>query len=110
MRLGVHRFFVALLPFLVCHASLSAQDKLPVPSPAAQARALLLIDELFKEDLARLKKEPGFAAALALRFLEEGRDTRDFPAGRYALLTEAQRLASTAGDGATAGTCRFARA
>ncbi|MFO0966584.1 MAG: WD40 repeat domain-containing protein [Gemmataceae bacterium] len=104
MRLRVPRFFLALFGCSLLSAQAPAQDaaKRPIPSPSDQARAMQLIDELFKEDLARLKKEPEFAAALALRFLEEGRETRDYPAGRYALLSDARRLAASAGDGATA--------
>lgn len=91
---------VFVLAFL--SGAATAQEKLPIPAKADLARAEKLIADLFKDELARLKKEPELRSALALRFLEEARETRDDPAGRYALLLEARRLASDAGDGATA--------
>ena len=89
---------------LIAYASLTAQEaKRPaIPAKVDLAKAESLVQELFAEDLARLKKEPEYQGPLAARLLDEGRQTRDYPAGRYALLVRARDLATQAGDGATA--------
>jgi hypothetical protein len=79
-----------------------ALKQAPVPTQAAQARARKLIDELYGEDYARAAKDLGVMAGLARTLLLEGRETTDYPAGRYVLYREARDLAAKAGDAPTA--------
>ena len=76
--------------------------KAPIPSPQAQAKTETLIQELFKEDLAKAAKDPAAKIRLAVTFLQEGKDTGDDPTGRYVLYQHALKLASQAGDAPTA--------
>jgi hypothetical protein len=96
--------FVGLALLLVAGGVAHGQpaNKRPVSPPAAQAKAEKLIQELFGPDLARAAKVAADKARVAQLFLAEGRDTTDDAAGRYVLLTRAHRLASEAGDVATA--------
>src|ERR1700681_4406852 len=87
---------------LVTPAFGQAGKKAPIPTPAAQARAEALIQELFKDDLAKAQQDPAARARLAITFLQEGKDTDDDPAGRYVLYRHALTLASQAGDAPTA--------
>lgn len=92
--------FVATL--LATSASLSQTKKSAIPGKEAQAKAEALIQELFKDDLAKAQKDPAAKARLAMTFLQEGKDTNDDPAGRYVLYRHALTLASEAGDAPTA--------
>lgn len=79
--------------------SLHAGDtgkKLPVPSEAAQARALALVLDIFKEDIDSAKT-PQAKAKLAANLLQQGKESRDDAANRYVLYREALRLAAQAG-------------
>jgi hypothetical protein len=76
--------------------------KSPIPSPQAQAKAEALIQELFKEDIAKAQADRAARLRLAVTFLQEGKDTADDSAGRYVLYRHALRLASEAGDAPTA--------
>ncbi len=76
--------------------------KAPIPAPQAQAKAETLIQELFKDELAKAQKDASAKGRLAITFLQEGKDTNDDPAGRYVLYQHALRLASEAGDAPTA--------
>jgi hypothetical protein len=100
----VHGFVMgwALAGILVlCGLSSWAQTegakKLPVPDQQAQARALNLINDIFKEDIA-LAKEPEAKSKLAAYLLQQGRESKEFPANRYILFREARDLAARAGD------------
>src|SRR5438270_117259 len=73
-----------------------------VPTAEAKAKAEALIQELFKDDIAKAKSDPVARARLALTFLQEGKDTADDPAGRYVLYQHALSLAAQAGDAPTA--------
>ncbi len=76
--------------------------KSAIPTPQAQARAEALIQELFKDEMAKAAKDPVAKTRLALIFLQEGRDTADDAAGRYVLLQHALNFAAQAGDAPTA--------
>jgi len=98
------RMLAVFLLVVAPSVPLAAQEtkKLPIPSQAATDKAAALVNELFKIELTRAAKEAEFLSPLAIRFLDEGRDTRDYPAGRYVLLERARQMASKAGDGPTA--------
>jgi hypothetical protein len=74
--------------------------KAPVPDAAAQREAEKLIRELFKADYA--KRAPTDVQVLAAKLLQQGRETKDDPAGQFVLLQQARELAVQAGDLATA--------
>jgi WD40 repeat protein len=80
--------------------SLSAQDagkKLPIPDQAAQAKALALVLDIFKEDMDAAKDAEA-KTRLANNLLQQGRESRDDAANRYVLFREARILAAKAGD------------
>jgi hypothetical protein len=74
--------------------------KAPVPGAAAQQDAVKLIRDLFKADYA--KRTPADVQALAVKLLQQGRETKDDPVGQFVLLQQARELAVQAGDLATA--------
>lgn len=78
------------------------EERLPVPTPEAQKKAAALIYDLYKADFAKAAKDAQARALLAVTFLQEGKETSDYPAGRYVLLVEARKLAAQAGDAPTA--------
>jgi WD40 repeat protein len=100
-RLGLCGFLLILGLGL---STAPAQDgkKRPIPSPAAQAKVIKLIQELYGDDLAKATDELSVKVRLGQTLLQEGRDTVDDGAGRYVLLKEAHRLAAEGGDIATA--------
>jgi WD40 repeat protein len=88
---------VVLLPLEVCPAGNGAK-KQPLPIKAEQDKALALIHELFGSEYKTAGKNPIEKIRLAGTLLQEARDTRDYPAGRFMLLREALDLAAQAGD------------
>jgi hypothetical protein len=76
------------------------RPKAPVPGEAAQQEAAKLIRDLFKADYA--KRAPADVQALAVKLLQQGRETTDDPIGQFVLLRQARELAVQAGDLATA--------
>jgi hypothetical protein len=74
--------------------------KAPVPGEAAQQDAVKLIRDLFKAEYAR--RAPADVQALAVKLLQQGRETKDDPVGQFVLLRQARELAVQAGDLATA--------
>lgn len=76
--------------------------KLSIPSKADQDEARTLIRELYAAEYKRADKDTGEKAKLAATLLQEAKDTRDHPAGKYVLLLEARDLASQAGELGTA--------
>lgn len=76
----------------------SGGKKNPVPTQAAQQKALKLIHELYKEEIDKAAKDVAAKGRLAGTFLQEARDTNDYSAGRYVLLDLAGLYASEAGD------------
>src|SRR5262245_24923639 len=75
--------------------------KSPVPAKTAQAKALDLINDIFKEDFAGAK-DPEARSKLAAFLLQQGKESRDDVANRYVLYREARDLAARAGDAALA--------
>ncbi len=73
-----------------------------LPTPQEEAKAEALITEIYQDEIAKAAKDPALLARLAQVFLQEGRDTGDYPAGRYRLFQAARDLASMAGDAPTA--------
>lgn len=69
---------------------------LSVPDEAACAKALALIQSLFKDEYARHSAPD--KAALAKVLLQQAQDTHDDAAARYVLLEQANELAIAAGD------------
>jgi len=80
----------------------AADGRLPVPSLEAQKKAAALIGELYRAEMAKADKDAEAKALLAVTFLQEGKDTADFPAGRYVLFMQAASLAQASGDAPTA--------
>ena len=76
--------------------------KSPIPSKEAQAKVESLLQELYKDDLAKAEKDPVLRGRLAQTLLFEGKETKDDAAGRYVLFTKAHELAAQAGDVSTA--------
>src|SRR5688572_18886230 len=92
----------AILMLLVGAPVFGQAAKKAIPSKQAQAKVEALIQELFKDEIAKAQKDPAAKVRLAITFLQEGKDTADDPAGRYVLYQHALRLASQAGDAPTA--------
>ncbi|MCI0740274.1 MAG: WD40 repeat domain-containing protein [Gemmataceae bacterium] len=90
------------LGMLLCGFSLLATLSWAGQDEKDLARAEALIQELYKDDLAKAEKDPLIRTRLALLFLQEAMDTSDDPAGRSVLLRRSLELASGAGDVATA--------
>jgi hypothetical protein len=76
------------------------RTKAPVPEAAAQKEAERLVRELFRDDYA--KRAPADVQALAVKLLQQGRETKGDPAGQFVLFQQARELAAQAGDFATA--------
>lgn len=74
----------------------------PVPTALAQQKALKLVHELYKDDIAKAANDGAAKGRLAATFLQEARDTNDDSAARYVLLDLAGLYASEAGDAPTA--------
>lgn len=103
-RLGTGGLLVAFA-LALCLGDLHGQQpgkKQPVPSKAAEEKALKLIGELYGPELVKSIQDKEARLKLAQVFLNEGRDTTDDLAARYVLLREAWLLAGQAGDAAIA--------
>jgi len=74
-----------------------AQQRLPAPSPVAQAETLQKVHDLFGEDY-KTATEPEKKRALAAMLVAKASETTDDPVARYVLLSEARDLAIAAGD------------
>ena len=84
-------------------AQAQSGEKTPIPTPQAQAKAEALIQELYKDDIAKAQKDSAAKIRLAVTFLQEGKDTADDSAGRFVLYQHALKLASEARDVSGAG-------
>jgi WD40 repeat protein len=93
---------VALLLVLPPFAAAQDTKKWPIPTKEAQAKIESLLQELYKDDLAKAEKDPSLRSRLAQTLLFEGKETKDDAAGRYVLFSKAQTLAAQAGDVNTA--------
>jgi outer membrane protein assembly factor BamB len=78
-----------------------APAKTPVPTKAAQDKALKLVLEVFQDDL-QSAGTPAARVKLAAELLQQGRETKEDLALRYVLLREARNLAAEGGDAALA--------
>jgi hypothetical protein len=76
--------------------SVKADDLLPVPDAAAQAKAEKLIKDLFRHDYLTAKRASRLA--LAQKLWDQAAETKDDPVARFVLLREAQDVAAKAGD------------
>ncbi|MBI3407512.1 MAG: WD40 repeat domain-containing protein [Planctomycetes bacterium] len=75
----------------------SDAKRLPVPNKAAQAKAMALVDDIFKEDFAAAK-EPEARNKLAADLLQQARENKEDTANRYVLYREARNWAAKAGN------------
>ena len=69
----------------VCIVSLGADGadkRLPIPTKAAQVKALELVHDVFKEDI-EATKDPQAKAKLAVNLLQQGKESREDAATRY---------------------------
>lgn len=80
--------------------SLAAQDLAPVPSDAAQQKAVKLIEEVYGEEHTQAKTSAE-KTALAGKLLKEAAASEDLT-NRYVLLRVARDMATEAGDAETA--------
>ncbi len=78
-------------------AALRAADKVPVPTPSAQAKALALVKEVYGEDLDKAESSEQ-RTALAQTLLETAGKTDPGTPNHYALLRVAWDVATQAGD------------
>lgn len=75
----------------------SDAKRMPVPNKAAQAKAMALVDDIFKEDFAAAK-EPEARTKLASDLLQQARENKEDAANRYVLYREARNWAAKAGN------------
>src|SRR5262249_53217232 len=78
------------------------KGKAPLPDKADVARAADLIRDLFKAEFAKARDDADAGKSLAHTLLNEGKNTQDSAALRYAALDLARELAVQAGDLGTA--------
>jgi WD40 repeat protein len=76
--------------------------KLPVPQDKDLQRATALVNELYRDEIAKAEKDSAAGLKLAQALLLEARSTNDDPAGKYVLLNQSSNLAGKAGDASTA--------
>jgi hypothetical protein len=72
------------------------QPRAPIPDAARQEEVLKLVKTLFMDEYA--KPNPDERTALALKLIQQGQETKDDPAGRYVLFTQARDLATELGN------------
>lgn len=105
------RSFFGVMPLVVVGSILATpgevlaqrqtKGKLPVPDAAAQAEALELIRDVYRDEWDRAKKAEE-KTALANKLLAQAVKSLDDPAGRFVLLRLARDVAAQAGDAETA--------
>lgn len=91
----------ALLATMLLAIQAEAFAKEKVPEAAALKKSQELVEELFAEELAEAKTSAA-KTGLAKELIRQAVDTQDDPAGRYALLQAAGKLAIEAVDAETA--------
>ena len=74
--------------------------KKAVPGDADRAKALTVIQEVFKDNYAL--RDPGKRAEFSKMLITQGKETSDDPASAYVLFQEAGRMATSVGDVETA--------
>ncbi len=72
-------------------------SRLAVPGAEAQLRAGKLLDEVYKDELLKARTADQ-KTAMSRKIFKAATDTKDDPAGRYALLLRARDLSAEAGD------------
>ncbi len=77
-----------------------ADDRKPPPDADAQAKAEMMIKNLFKEDFSRRK--PADLQALAVKLVQQAADAGADPTARFVLLRLAAEVAAKGGDAADA--------
>ncbi len=98
--MSIPRIFLAVTVVLAYAMATQAQDqRSPVPSAAAQRKALTLVREVYESQYAEAKT-PGRRESLAGEMLKRARETADLP-NKYTLLRVARDL-SIQGNGTTA--------
>ncbi len=95
---SIPRLRFALVSFGSPPFGQSSSKKQPVPKKEALDRAVMLIGELFRADLARAADDRGEGLKTAQTFLFVAKETNDDPAGKYVLLRESAALAASAGE------------
>ncbi len=75
--------------------------RIPVPDPATLKNAQKLVNELYDQDIAQAKTTDD-KVLLARKLVQTAVETKNDPAGRYALLCRARDLAASVGDDETA--------
>ncbi|HZZ80514.1 MAG TPA: hypothetical protein VFE62_18570 [Gemmataceae bacterium] len=98
----MRRAILVALLFVVPTFATAQEKKRPIPSKEAQAKIEALLQELYKDDLAKSENDAALRGRLAQTLLQEGKDTKDDSAGRYVLFSKAHVLAAQAGDVNTA--------
>lgn len=87
----------ALLAFSAISLADEPSSRLPIPSDSALKESQEILRDIFKDDI-QAATTPTKRSGLAKKFLEQAVETKDDPAGRYALLQAAKNLAVRAGD------------
>jgi hypothetical protein len=101
----MQRFFLlAALPGLLVFAGLTLAGgdqtkRQPVPDKKALTKAVELVNDIFKDEIAKAK-DPDKARALAVYLVGQGDESSDDPAARFVLYRQARDLAVFAGDAA----------
>lgn len=89
---------VSSLGLLRSDAQTGAEAKrLPIPDKAAQAKAMALIEDIFKDDFAAAK-DAETRGKLAADLFQQARENKDDVANRYVLYREAREWAAKAGN------------
>lgn len=89
-------FFAPMLLLVVLAPTRADEEREKVPAADAQAKALAVIKDLFKDEYA--KKKAADMLELSDKLLKQGEETKDDPPSRYVLLHEAMNLAAQGGD------------
>ncbi len=86
----------------LCQGIIGQSKKYPIPSKVGRKKALDLIKELYAPEYKSARKSSAARLRLAGVLFQEGKDTNDYPAGRFVLFEEASQLAVTSGDASLA--------
>lgn len=92
---------LAVASLLPCGPRLAADDRKAIPTDAEVMAKIAAVREAYKADYAKARTTTE-KAALAAKILQQARETKDDPAGRYAMLLEARDLAAKGADAVTA--------